>query len=988
MSRPTLGATDDSQNMGAEERAAALAEFGVSSGAPNSVQPTMSRGMTTPIGDRPSLHTFPMTDERSLGRALTLPDLNRSSQPLAGLGHKAPVIEATRLQGQFGLPVGAPDLVGDRPETQPLRLSVYLQALQKNWKQLCYVFFFIGVDTMRSLVDAWALRDKPPELTQCLVVMQALLSLLLGLAISRVMEGMQGVRAAFSPKEVLRTVPVGACFMASQAFLTRAYAHGLPAANAQALGYLYMPLSAILSRFAFGRKYGWLEVHALLLITFASATFGANFGKIDKISDNVAVFWSEKQFLFSILSTCFAVAGAIAMERLLKPKYHPSAEVQRFWVQKVRLEISTCLTSIVWLFVVVYQAEWALQIYDGLDFPIALALIIRIAQAWMAGWLAKHLSTVAKGVIHSLTLVSVYFIGCALPPLNSPTLAGTLLTIVIGQAALMYQFGRRTARRKRKTPAPVPAPAPQPGQLASIPSESAGMATRFKDKYPDDESPSQRAQSSETRFANFGEVAALAEPLRNTNSTRLAGAGGDSYAMAERGLFDQELLNAVSDIDSEDESDVGDFVEDAPRTRKCRRWINCGEGLLDEAWLQQMRQLDDRAHEFASSFMGIAAQASAVLFFIVADAGKILIFAWAVHGTPIVPQSLVVAMSSSSVPIGMAVSASTGGVAGALACLNYRPVLMCLPVAALFSLGQSANTHAFSLNISATLSTVIGYSYMPLSALLSRWIFKRAYSFLEWLALSLITCCAIVFVLVRGSSGGGGMSVEAIASAALSVIFSCCGSLAAEKVLKGDCEFCGLEIPKNIPFYTQKVHIEIGGTVTAVAMLFVLGLSATPENPNDAFWLDRNVTDGVKARGVFVGWGYKTYIALAATIAQSWLGGLVSKRLSTVVRAVAQCMSLVIIYYVGDLMIDGPHCRRDCDTFGPACPSGMVADCLHFQWPVALCSLNLVLGVQVFAQAGIKQKEEAEAAQQEIQEQIQQSEMVPSFSAKKDGQED
>ena len=37
------------------------------------------------------------------------------------------------------------------------------------------------------------------------------------------------------------------------------------------------------------------------------------------------------------------------------------------------------------------------------------------------------------------------------------------------------------------------------------------------------------------------------------------------------------------------------------------------------------------------------------------------------------------------------------------------------------------------------MSKVIGNVYMPLSALLSRWIFRRSYSFLEWIALTVPT---------------------------------------------------------------------------------------------------------------------------------------------------------------------------------------------------------------------------------------------------------
>mmetsp|Transcript_66842 Transcript_66842/g.211566 ORF Transcript_66842/g.211566 Transcript_66842/m.211566 type:complete len:159 (-) Transcript_66842:92-568(-) len=86
------------------------------------------------------------------------------------------------------------------------------------------------------------------------------------------------------------------------------------------------------------------------------------------------------------------------------------------------------------------------------------------------------------------------------------------------------------------------------------------------------------------------------------------------------------------------------------------------------------------------------------------------------------------------------------------------------------------------------------------------------------------------------------------------------------------------------------------------------------------------------AEGVFVGWGIKAIAALAASTAQSWLAGLVAKRLSTVTRSVVQCLELIIIYFVGDLVLKG----------------------LPFDWPVGSMALAVALTVQVFAQAGRK----------------------------------
>lgn len=280
-------------------------------------------------------------------------------------------------------------------------------------------------------------------------------------------------------------------------------------------------------------------------------------------------------------------------------------------------------------------------------------------------------------------------------------------------------------------------------------------------------------------------------------------------------------------------------------------------------------------------------------------------------------------MSASSIPIGILMSAVLDGREGVLASLLWRDALSCVPVAACFSIGQTLQMKAYGAGISASVNTVLGYFYMPMSALLSRWVFNRAYSALEWLALVLLSLTAVVFVLLRNTrSEEGPTSNVAVVCCLGSVVSSCIGSLMCEKIMKA----------RPYPFYTQKVHLEFGGFATASAMLFVVGVLSS--RPQDAFWKDREV-DGKPEAGLFVGWSFKTVAALTAGVFQSWLGGLVSKRLSTVVRSVAQCLSLLIVYFFGDLVLRG----------------------LAFDWIVGAAAIVVALSVQVFTLAGQRRKE-------------------------------
>jgi len=270
--------------------------------------------------------------------------------------------------------------------------------------------------------------------------------------------------------------------------------------------------------------------------------------------------------------------------------------------------------------------------------------------------------------------------------------------------------------------------------------------------------------------------------------------------------------------------------------------------------------------------------------------------------------------------VGVILAGLLDGTPGLHAALSPKEAWRCLPVAACFSLGQTCQVYAYGVGISAVENTVIGYLYMPLSALLSRWIFQRAYSHLEWLSLLLLVLSASGFVLMQDASSSGSSSMDPLGVAFVlgSVVLSCLGSILAEKVMKAG----------SSPFYIQKVHLEVGGLVSAVTMLFISGCLS--ERPNDAFWKKRDVGGGHMESGIFVAWDGKIVLVLVATVLQSWLGGLVAKRLSTVVRAVAQCLSLLLIYFVGDLVLK--H--------------------IPFDWPVGSMAIVVALTVQVFSLAG------------------------------------
>lgn len=833
-----------------------------------------------------------------------------------------PPIESTRLAGEYALPVAAPDLVGDREEVDksfPRPTIPHFRSFDEStfasrcpdrshsrwqrWRGVlghCVVItVFLLSDTGKSIFSSWAFNGKGALLIQSFVVLQCFVSLAAGLVISVAFEGVRGLRTALcSPREVLRCFLVAVCFTLGQSALAFAYDGGLRADKVGVLGYLYMPLCAILSRCIFHRHYGWLEIHALVFLTLTTMVFTELSRRrgtgVEVSQSNWAIAWC----LISIVLACVA---SLVAERFLKPKYSPTSGAQHFYVQKVWLDLGGVLTACVTLGGLSAAAGQTRPIVPvDWDLWMGLALALRILQSWLAGLIAKRLSTVAKAVIQSCGVLLLFAI--AVIQGHSETLADGMLILLVAMSAIMYQIGRSLTGTAAQTgAAPVQDTAAVP-QGDSVPEGAHAVLV-----------PAINRSLSDPTFHR-------APLATRSGSTRAKGRyvtvrllrGSGAAAL----LPDGHTLAAQEFDLSEGEGQPGALSGD----RRCPTLERVN--LIDQAWLEQARAYNSRLASWMSSRVGLSSQVLCVVSFILSDASRTLIYAWAIHGTPIVQQSLVLCMSLASIPIGLVLSAVLDGVHGVKAALVPWDALRCLPVAACFSFGTTLQLKAYGSGISASVNTVLGYFYMPLSALLSRWVFQRAYSGLEWLALTLLALSAVVFVLLKDGRDGSSTSLEAVLCCFGSVITSCIGSLVCEKIMKA----------QRRPFYTQKVHLETGGLATSIAMLFVAGYASNEDA--DAFWKRRDVGNGVMLSGIFVGWSFRTVLALTVTVLQSWLGGLVSKRLSTVVRSVAQCLSLLIIYFVGDLILKG----------------------LTFDWVEGAAAVVVALSVQVFTLAGQRTK--------------------------------
>jgi len=243
-------------------------------------------------------------------------------------------------------------------------------------------------------------------------------------------------------------------------------------------------------------------------------------------------------------------------------------------------------------------------------------------------------------------------------------------------------------------------------------------------------------------------------------------------------------------------------------------------------------------------------------------------------------------------------------------------ILRYLPVGVLFGVSQSMVFMAYASHVPASIVTVLGFIYMPIAAIGKRLVLDKFTTWLQWVALIIITVASMTFGEMqadsRKGSGGarGGMSNWGLMYVVMSATLAALGSLVMEKML-GD---------EKKPFYIQKVALDMGSVFTSVVMFFVQG--SLSERPMDAFWADRplgrcddmncwgpvgsNSTCASQAcsclcdHGVFVNWdSCLVWFTLVIITARVWMKGEVTKKTSTLEVAIAEAFAPILIYFVG-----------------------------------------------------------------------------------------
>jgi len=688
------------------------------------------------------------------------------------------------------------------------------------------------------------------------LVMSNLVSLCTALLISFILEGRWAVKKIFSWHHLWRFLGIAALFTIASFLIACAYRGGTSAATVSTVGYMYLPISAVLSCCIFslwGRRYGLLEWLSLGMISLATLTFILlrERGKRGTLPNEEGFFAPG---IVIVISAVFVSAlASILSERIYKGRSlglirrKGPGNLDRFHIMKVHLDFSALVfTSMLWIVPASFSSFLMPSPYTNTRWFGSWSLMqvflvaINVMQGWLAGLVTKHFNTVVRCMAQTLSTVLVV---CVFDPMqnkfdfHSRDVPTVMLAVIVMMSAMVFQTGRQNI-------------------------QSVKQQLRFTEKMPEmlaDYDLGWRSALVTIFCPTFGNQQQNAEP---------------------------EAPSPQAEEDDEYE------VEDNHSSVRKR---------------------------LGSDARGIVTKYASMLLYVLADASKTLVLAAALSRSTITPQSMPLMVFVCGVLVASFMTVCTDDCDGLKQAWRPDKILRSLPCGCFFAMASSMTSMAYAIGITASMNAIIGKVYVPFAAVASRWILHKFYMWLEWFALLITTLAAATFGYLKSIDpvDGNPVGIGAILLVIGSALSAVLGSLTTEKILKGE----------KAAFHIQKVRLDIGSIFTSVILLPVMGFISY--RPQDGFWRDRplsaqcpdaacwgavgsnftcaNPACGCECgHGFFVGWNnWLIVAALAASLFHGWLSGKVAKKFSTVDRALADCSSLLLIYFVGDPLIAG-----------------------------------------------------------------------------------
>mmetsp|Transcript_23458 Transcript_23458/g.58328 ORF Transcript_23458/g.58328 Transcript_23458/m.58328 type:complete len:1096 (-) Transcript_23458:266-3553(-) len=748
---------------------------------------------------------------------------------------------------------------------------------------LCLVMSFVVFEGMRFVLAEHAYVSGVNAQSISVVANGA--SLVIAMTASFVLEGSQAWRKVFSLHPLWRFLSVAVLFACARTLSLLALRTGATSAQIATVGYVYMPIAAVLSYYVFQRHYGMLEWLAMGMMTLAILTFvflrEQSKGSTPLEMERIRSEYSFPGLVLILCSVMMSVIGSILAERLFKDRSKGLKKwwAARFYVMKVHLDFGLfVITGAMWALPLlmrdnigsltgailpvrqVWFGDWSWQQY--------LMVVVLVGQNWLAGLLVKEFSTVMRALTQSITLMLIM---CVEDPIlgnryhfQAREIPTVVLACITCLSAVIFQTGRLNVRIFQ--------------EAASL---GLGECPTFRDK------------------KRTGESLGAAQDSSSSLSSSLDG-GGAGAAVAEpcEGRAEEGQLGG---------SGVSDGQLSAPEGE--------GEPATKKSALPGMSSL--------------LCTYSLLLVYTLFDAVRNLILQRAMASTVINANSMGFVQYACGVAVASGLTLYTDKWDGIVKAFTPRKIMKCMPAGFLFAVQATLMNMAYSQGISAALALILGRVYIPVVAFGARFVRGNVYMWIEYLAICILTLATVAFGYLKAFDITTGTPqfhhFPAMVLVMASATTAAMNSLITESLLKTE----------NVPFHLQKIRLDVASMASSMVLLPVIG--AITDRVENIPWIERPVSRDCKnafcwdldagaggnprcdcecASGMFAGWTASSMImimlALVIGVAYNWLVGKLVQRFSTIHRCIADSFSLLLIYFVGDPVLNHTNLSNMC----------------------------------------------------------------------------
>jgi len=685
-------------------------------------------------------------------------------------------------------------------------------------------------------------------------------SLLSSLTVSFTIEGCHAYQKIFSGKALWRFTGVSFLFTCAGALVALSRWAGTSNVQIVTVGYLYLPFSVIMSYYVFSRNYGKLEWLTLGMMTMAVLTFvmlreqyrdleeGEGEGDGHPL-DRLKKSFTPAGFSLLVCVVILSATGSIFAERIYKHKSRGLTWWQgRFYIMKVHIDVTALFLSLI---------LWGMS-----------HVLIGREDAF-SDWFAKWASTPEwfgrwtfwHGLMIMVDVIQGWSAGLITKE-HSTSFKAIVQTLCYIFTMLVEDpvLGNRWGFQARELPSIM---------LAVILVLSAIVFQTGR------------------HYVKVRERAACMEGQSSTGS---------------------DLSMPEAPQSSASELSLQEITEEPRQTGKPQI------AVLLTSWKAACRKY----------FL--------IVLYILSDAIRNLTLAKALSSTGINPNSMTLVVYLTGVVIASGLTLYVEGCSGLKTAWNPWKILKCMPPGFLYALTSTLTNMAYSQGMNAALALIIGKFYTPVAAIGARWVLKKYYMWLEYVAIGILTLASMIFGYLQafspGSSPEWAQKTNSLRVAMLLVLGSSVAaafnSLLTERILKGD----------EARYHVQKVRLDAACIISTMGLIPLIAVisSRAQDNPwalrpvdascplDSVCWQENGcenpACDCVCASGIFAGWipSALGVIVLALTIntGYGWLVGKLVQAFSTVDRAIADSFSLLLVYFIGDPLLNATNLNNMC----------------------------------------------------------------------------